>query len=170
MSRCVTPVSSLFLEGSKCNPRALEMTLSSVEVREAYQQSLLGLQGLEPERPQRNKSCHFEVRQLSWRPPWGVLGPAKGQAFSLTQESGTRWPEQGMSRAGGWGPEIGSCGGPTVELRRVPLSGVSHWPGLVSKLLGLRGWVPNKLCPSNPCISRLVFLQGENLAYLATLG
>ena len=28
MSRCVTPVSGLFLEGSKCNPRALAMTLS----------------------------------------------------------------------------------------------------------------------------------------------
>lgn len=141
-----------------------------MEVRETYQQSLLGLQGLEPERPQRNKSSRFEVRQLSWRPPWGVLGQQRARLSPSPRSPGTRRPEQGLSRAGGRGPETGPCGGPPVELRRVPLSGVSHWPGLVSKLLGLRRWVPNTLCPSNPSDTRFVILQGENLACLATLG
>ena len=96
MSRCMTPVSGLFLEGSNCNRKGLEMMLSF----SGGQRNLPTVTAWAPG-PGARKAPK-EQKQPLWgqaaqlEASLGSVGSAEGQAFSLTQESRdqTAWAEQ----------------------------------------------------------------------------
>ena len=122
MSRCVTPVSGLFLEGSNCNPKGLEMMLSfsggqrNLAIVTAWAPGPGARKApKEQKQPLRGQAAQLEASL-------GSVGSAKGQAFSLTEESRdqTAWAEPEQSRRMGarnmflWGSYSGAEKGPSV--------------------------------------------------------